>query len=293
MQTKVKRHDYVGMTLFLLPALLLFGVFFIYPAGMILLTSFTRWDGLSAPVWSGGANYSRLISDTVFLTALKNNLLWVAAGTLQVGLATGVALLLAKKPRGWKVLRTIYFFPNVISGIALAMLWTAIFNGEYGLLNSLLQGVGLTKWQCNWLGDLQTALPAMLIHGVFYIGYYLIIILAEIATIPESYYEAASLDGAGGFAKDWFITLPLIKGSVLTCLTLAQIYGLRQFEQVLMMTNGGPANSTAVIVLYLYNKLQDFSYGLADTAAVILIGTGALIMLGVRQLFRLSAGDEG
>ncbi len=273
-----------GKILFLAPALLLFAAFFIYPIGLVGVTSLTSWDGLSSPVCAGLKNYQRLLSDEVFGTALRNNLLWALAGMVQVALATGVALILAKKPKGWKILRTIYFFPNVISGIALAMMWTAIYNHEYGLLNTLLKLIGLGGLRANWLGDLRATLPALLIYGVFYIGYYLIIILAEISAIPESYYEAASIDGANGFKRDWYITLPLIRGAVLTCATLAVIYGLRQFEQVLLMTNGGPANSTAVVVLYLYNKLQDFQYGLANTAVVVLMGLGFLLILLLRKL---------
>ena len=124
-----------------------------------------------------------------------------------------------------------------------------------------------------------------LIFGVFYIGYYLVILMAEISAIPESYYEAASIDGASAMQQDLFITLPWIRGAILTCLTLSTIYGLRQFEQVWLMTNGGPANSTSVIVLYLYNKFQDFNFGLANTAVVVLIGSGFGIIMLLRKVF--------
>lgn len=281
-------NDKIGMVLFLIPAIVLFTAFFIYPIGFVGTTSLMKWDGMSKATFTGFSNYKALFQDGVFVTSIKNNLFWAfAGGFIQVPLAVIVALFLAKKPKGWKILRTIYFFPNIISGLALAMMWLAIFNSEYGVLNGVLKLLGLGKYEKNWLGDVHTAFPAMVIYWLFYIGYYMVIILAEISSIPETYYEAAEIDGASKFKQDLHITLPLIKGSIATCTTLAMVYGLRQFEQIYLMTNGGPDNHTSVMVLYLYKALQNFDYGLANASGVVLILIGTIVIVGVKKLYHV------
>lgn len=280
------KSEIAWMILFLLPAVVLFTAFFIYPVGYVVVTSLMKWDGMSSPEFVGLRNYYTILNEDVFRTSIKNNVIWAfAGGFIQVPLAILVALLLARKPRGWKVFRTIYFFPNIISGVALAMMWAAIYNSEYGVLNALLKLMGLGHLEKNWLGDLNATFPALIIYWLFYIGYFMVIILAEVSSIPETYYEAASIDGASKFKQDLFITLPLIKGSIATCMTLAMIYGLRQFEQVYMLTNGGPANTTSVMVLFLYKQLQNYRYGLANASAVVLILIGSVVIISIKKIF--------
>ena len=126
----------------------------------------------------------------------------------------------------------------------------------------------------------------MLIYWIFYVGYYMVIMMADITTIDESYYEAATIDGATDFQQAIHITIPLIRRtSLLTCVTLASVMGLRQFEQVYMLTNGQPANTTSTIVLYMYKKLQDSNYGMASASAVILIIVGVIFIVCIRKLF--------
>ena len=150
----------------------------------------------------------------------------------------------------------------------------------------MLASLGMGSLACDWLGGIKTAFPACLIYWVFYIGYYMVIMMADITTIDDTYYEAATIDGATDLQQAIHITIPLIKNSsLLTCVTLASVMGLRQFEQVYMLTNGGPANRTSTIVLYLYKKLQDSNYGMAAASAVILIIIGALFIVCIRKLF--------
>ena len=232
-------------------------------------------------------NYALLFKDNAFNRSVLNNVIWaLVAGFIQVPLAMVMAIILSRKPKGWKFFRTVYFFPQVISGIALAMLWRAIYNAETGLLNGILRSIGLGSAACDWLGGIKTAFPAVLIYWVFYVGYYMVIMMADITTIDTSYYEAATIDGATDFQQAIFITIPLIKKtSLLTCVTLASVMGLRQFEQVYMLTNGGPANTTSTMVLYMYKKLQDANYGIASASAVILIVVGVLFIVCIRKLF--------
>ncbi len=282
---KVSKKDKIGIVLFLIPALVIFTVFFIYPVISVVATSFTKWNGMSAPKFVAFNNYKILFSDPIFKLSIKNNIIWaLCAGFIQVPMAALAALILASKPKGWKALRTIYFLPQVISGVALAMLWSSIYNSEYGVLNGLLKVLGLDHLCRNWLGDVKTAFPAVLIYWLLYLGYYMVIMLADIITIPESYYEAAEIDGATKIQSALRITIPLMRTSMMTCITLAMVYGLRQFEQVFTLTGGGPANKTSVLVIYLYQEMKNNAYGLSAAAGVVLIIVGTVVITLTRKL---------
>ena len=280
------RSEKIGIFLFVLPALILFGLFFLYPVASVILMSFTKWNGISAPVFAGLNNYRLLFEDPIFIRSVKNNCIWVLSAVfIQVPLAALMALILATRPRGWKIFRAVYFLPQVISGIAIAMLWSSIYNSEYGILNKLLQLICKGDLARNWLGNLRTAFPAILIYWILYMGYHMVIILADIITIPDSYYEAASIDGATAIQGAWYITVPIITPvSLCTCITLAAVYGLRQFEQVFVLTGGGPANRTSVLVIYLYQQMKNNAYGLSSATGVVLIGIGAIMILIIRKL---------
>lgn len=284
---KLTNKDKGPLVAFLAPAVFLVVLFFVLPVIYVCVVSFLKWDGISEPVFRGISNFTKLFKDKAFVRSITNNIIWAAvAACIQVPLAMLMAIILSRKPKGWKFFRTVYFFPQVISGIALATLWRAVYNAETGLLNNILTSLGMGSLACDWLGGIKTAFPACLIYWVFYIGYYMVIMMADITTIDDTYYEAATIDGATDLQQAIHITIPLIKNSsLLTCVTLASVMGLRQFEQVYMLTNGGPANRTSTIVLYLYKKLQDSNYGMAAASAVILIIIGALFIVCIRKLF--------
>ena len=269
------------------PAIIVMVIFFILPIIYVLVVSCLKRNGISAPQAVGVENFVKLLKNSTFQRSLKNNVIWaLVAGFIQVPLAMVMAIILSRKPRGWKIFRTVYFFPQVISGIALATLWHAIYNAEHGMLNGMLSAVGLGRLATDWLGNSSTAFPAVLIYWVFYVGYYMVIMMADITTIDTSYYEAATIDGATDFQQAIHITIPLIKKtSLLTCVTLASVMGLRQFEQVYMLTNGGPNHRTSTMVLYMYERLQSESYGLASATAVILIVVGVIFIVCIRRLF--------
>ncbi|HHW00286.1 MAG TPA: sugar ABC transporter permease [Clostridiaceae bacterium] len=280
----VKRDEKIGVILFLLPVLILFIAFFVYPVIYLVIMSFNKWSGFDAPVFTGLTNYIKIFTDKVFIRSITNNIIWaLVAGFVQVPLAVLTAILLSYKPRGWKIFRTVYFFPQVISGVALATLWSAVYNAQYGMLNGILRILGLGHLEKNWLGSLDTAFPALLIYWVFYVGYFMVIILADIQSIPEDYYEAADIDGASRIRQSISITVPLAKTSIVTCMLLAMINGMRQFEQVYMLTNGGPSNRTSVMVLYLYKEMQNYAYGTSSAAAVVLICVGTIVILTLRN----------
>lgn len=283
---KTNRQVNIGILLFLLPALVLFIAFFLFPIIYVAVMSLFDWNGISAPTFNGLSNYAKIFGDKVFRRSIVNNVIWAfAAVIVQVSLALLMALILSKKPKFWKFFRTVYFLPQVISGVALASMWSAVYNSEYGLLNGFLKLIGLGDLATNWLGNPKTAFPCVLIYGLFYIGYYMTIIMAGITSIPEDYYEAARIDGASTIQMDLHITIPLVKYSIQTCVTLAAVFGLRTFEQIYLLTNGGPSNRTSVVVLYLYNQMRNNKYGLANASSVMLILTGAFVIIVIRGIF--------
>ncbi|MBQ8075345.1 MAG: sugar ABC transporter permease [Oscillospiraceae bacterium] len=290
---KLIRSDRKALYAFMAPALAVMILFFVIPVIYVIVVSFLKWNGISAPALNNLKNYALLMKDKSFSRSVINNIIWaLVAGFIQVPLAMVMAIILSRKPKGWKFFRTVYFFPQVISGIALATLWRAIYNAEHGMLNGLLRAIGAGAAAKDWLGTIQTAFPAVLIYWVFYVGYYMVIMMADITTIDTSYYEAATIDGATDFQQAIYITIPLIKKtSLLTCVTLASVMGLRQFEQVYMLTNGQPANTTSTIVLYMYKKMQNANYGIASASAVILIIVGVVFIVCIRKLFE-GRGDK-
>lgn len=288
-----RRGNRVGILLFLAPVLVLFTMYFIYPLGFVFVTSTLEWNGISAPQFVGLQNFIDNFSNATVQISLRNNVIWLLAlGFVQIGLAALVALLLARKPRGWRFLRTAYFLPNVISQVAIAMMWAALYNAEYGAINQFLESIGLEHLTRNWLGEIGTALPAILIQQVLYIGYFMIIILAATMSIPRSFYEAADMDGASVLQQEIFITLPMIRDILVTAMTLAMAYGLRHFEATFLLTNGGPANSTSVLGIRLYRELSSLDYGHANAIGATLVMLGAVTIVIVRAVGRRGDAAE-
>jgi raffinose/stachyose/melibiose transport system permease protein len=274
------------IVLFLIPVTVLLLAYFVYPLIFILILSLAEWNGIEPITFVGLQNYAELFLESVFITSIKNNLIWaLSAALLQTPLALVLALILAREVKGWKFFRTVYFLPNVISLVALAMLWKAMYNPEFGLVNSLLENIGLGALSKNWLGELNSALPATIFSYQIYVGYFMVIILAGAMGIPKSLYEAAEIDGADVWQQEIYITLPAIRGILITAGTLAVAFALRQFETTFLMTAGGPANRTPVMGLYMYRQMAGFHYGLAAATGVMLIILGIIVITGLQKLF--------
>lgn len=293
MNVKSRKNTF-WIILFLTPVMVLFFLYFVYPLGFIFVTSTLKWNGVSKPEFVGIQHFIANFQNKTFLLSVKNNFIWLFAnGFLQIGMAAVVALILARKPKAWKSLRTVYFLPNVISQVAIAMMWAALYNAEYGAINQLLTSIGLENLTHNWLGEYATALPAIIVQQVFYIGYFMIIILASVMTIPDSLYEAAEIDGASIWQQEWHITLPMIKDILVTAMTLAMAYGLRHFEATFLLTNGGPANRTSVLGILLYKKLSALKYGQASSISTTLVILGLVMIVIIRSTIgrKSSASD--
>ena len=278
------KSNWKGIILFLIPIGLMYTTFFIYPFGFVFFSSLTEWNGISAMEFQGISNYTTLLQGSTTQIAIRNNIFWaLSLGFLQVGFAAIIAFILARKPRFWKSLRTIYFVPKVISMVAIAMLWKAVYNAEFGALNAVLSLFTGQEWSHNWLGSFGTALPAIIAQEVMYIGYFMIIIVAGVMSIPKTFYEAAEIDGASGLQQERHITIPMVWGIIVTAMTLAMAYGLRHFEATFLMTGGGPGHSTTTLALAMYDKIGARKLGDASTLGTILVIVGFTVIVTLNR----------
>jgi raffinose/stachyose/melibiose transport system permease protein len=271
-----------------LPAAILFLVFYLIPVTSVLLTSFLKWDRVLVEGFAGLDNYKRLFGDPIILTSIKNSLSWMLVATfVHIPLAVITALILSTKFRGWKVLRTAYFLPQIISGTVWAVIYIAVFNPEFGLINGVLKMIGLENMQRNWLFDSSTAWPSILGTWLFLIGMFNLIIVAEILSIPGDIFESAEIDGANKIQQALYLKIPLLRNIIGTCLILTISGGLRYFEGLYIMTNGAPNYRTETLSLYLFQQYRLAHFAYANAIGILLIAFGAVLILIVTKVFRM------
>jgi multiple sugar transport system permease protein/raffinose/stachyose/melibiose transport system permease protein len=182
----------------------------------------------------------------------------------------------------WKLFRTVFFLPNVISSTALAFLWYFVFHVTLGLLNKTLAVIGLGGLRRAWLFDPHTALGATQLPFVIYIGFGMVLFLTQITAIPRELYEAAELDGASSVKQDLYITIPLIRRAIALQALFVVGYALRTFEYPFIMTGGGPADKTMTLSLYIYRQMVTANaYGLSMAAGVVTLAVGAALTAAV------------
>ena len=267
--------------LFLLPNLVLgFGLFHLGPVLAALYLSVLEWDILTPPRFVGLGNYQALLADKLFWESLKNTAIYSLLA-IPPGIAAALALALAmnQKIRLVRLYRTAYFVPVVSSMVAVAMVWRWLYNTDFGLLNHLLWLAGLPI--VNWLGDPWIALPSVALMSIWKgMGYNMVIFLAGLQGIPRHLYEAAELDGAGRWARFWKITLPLLSPSLFFVAVMSVISSFQVFDQVFIMTQGGPGTATTVYNYYLYkNAFTWLKMGYAASLAYVLFAVIFLITL--------------
>ncbi len=273
----MKRKDRSLMIIvFLLPSLILYSIFVIYPYLKAFYISLFSWTGLSLyKDFVGLENFTRLFKDPVFWTALKNNLfIWLIGGGCIIGLSLFFSLVISNRPLSASLYRTTFFFPYLISLAAVAVLWSFIYNPTFGLLNSILRGLGLESLTHAWLGETRTALPAVTATVIWYSnGFYLLLFLSAISNIPPSIIEAAKVDGASLFQRAIFITIPLIGEIFKIAVVYITINSLNIFDVIYVMTVGGPNRRTEVLATYMYEQAfrnSDFGYGTAISVMLFL-----------------------
>ena len=268
------REETTFAWLSLAPALLFFAIFVGFPVGYSFYLSFHEWNMMSpTAAWVGLENYAALLGDELFIRSLVQTSLFTAGITACIVVfSLAVALLLDQQLRTILIYRTVYYLPAVTSVVAIGIVWLWVFDPQFGMINQLLRGVGVTGPR--WLADQRLALPALIMTAAWRnVGYFATIFLAGLQGIDRMYYEAARIDGAGTWACFRWVTLPLLRPTMLFVVIMSVILSFQVFALVYVMTGGGPAGSTSVIVFYLYQMaFTYFRMGYACAVGYVLFG---------------------
>ncbi len=267
-----KREALTGW-LFLTPSTIAFLIFTIFAVAVAFWLGFQEWDLLSPPKFVGLENYRKaLTGDPNFRRTLYNTF-YFAVGLVPLIVATslGLAVAVNRQLKGISFFRAALYMPTVTSTVAISIVWIWLYNPSFGLINWLWGSLGVAN-PPHWLENTLWAKPAMIAMTVWQeCGYYMIIFLAGLQTIPDHLYEAADMDGASGWQKFWRITLPLLSPTTFLVTVMKTIYSFQIFEQVYVMTMGKPAGTTETIVYFIYmNGFQWFKMGYAAAAAWVL-----------------------
>lgn len=261
------RGKYLALAVLLLPSLLGMGVFCFLPVASSFVLSFAEWDLLTPIKWVGASNYVAVLRDPVVQQALRNTLVFIC-GYLPsvVAIGLGLALLLNRKLKGRTVFRAIYFVPVVTSWVAVSLIWKWLLNPQYGLINFGLSLIGIKG--PGWLFDPNWAMAGVILTTIWKdIGFVTVIYLAGLQEIPENLTEAANLDGATPWQRFRTVTWPMLAPTTFFVTTISLISSFQVFDQVWIMTQGGPAGATSTMVELIYKNA--FSYSKMGYASAI------------------------
>lgn len=284
---RARRNTAVGWS-FILPNFLGFAVFTLVPVLAVFVLAFMEWDSYRAPEWVGLENFTRLMEDENFHVALRNTLFY-AAGHIPLTTLAALALAIAlnRKLRGVAFFRTAAFFPYITSLVAVAIVWNMLFNPTAGPVNQFLESVGIAE-PPGWVASTDWAMPAVILTSVWRdMGYYMVLYLAGLQTIPEEYYEAARVDGANAWQRFWHVTLPGLRPTTFFVVVMVTIQSFKILDLIVVMTDGGPGRSTLVLAQLVYREgIRDGKFGYSSAIALVLF----LIVLTVTAVqFRLNA----
>lgn len=283
-----RRRDNLAGLAFISPWLFGLLAFTSIPMLYSLYLSFTKFDGLGKPVWYGVNNYVNMFGDGVFWKSLGVTFKYVLILVpLRLATALGVAMVLASNHRGIGAYRTVYYIPSLLSGsVAIAIIWSKLF-GTDGAINGIITALTGKAFAFNWVGEPSTALYSLILLGCWHFGSSMLIFVSGIKQIPGSYYEAALLDGATPWQRFRHITLPMLTPVIFFNLIMGFINAFKAFSESLIITDGGPMNTTMLFALYIYK--QGFSYFKMGYAAAM--SWVLLIIIAVFSIFIFKSSD--
>ncbi len=284
---RLERRRAVEGWLFISPFVVGFLLFYAGPMLFAIYISMTEWPILATPTFVGLQNFRRMLDDDLFWRSLGTTAYYtVFSVPLNMVAGLGLAVLLNQKIRAVALFLTLFYIPAVITGVAVAVLWWMVFNTEYGLLNTVLNLIGLPS--APWLTHTRWVIPSFIIMGLWQVGGGMVIYLAGLQGIPTDLHEAASIDGAGSWARFWHVTLPMLSPVLLFNLILGVIGSFQSFTNALIMTNGGPSQASLFYVLYLYRAAWQYNQmGYAAALAWVLF---AVILVLTIVIFRATSG---
>ena len=276
--------------LFLFPAIALIGVFVVYPIVAVIYYSFTDYDIVRPPVWIGLDNYAKVFADKTFWLALTHSIIYLIVTPTLIVLSIALAIVVNRKLRGIHIYRALYFVPAVSGSIAIGLSWRFLFD-RTGLINSILQSLGIIHDPIQWLTEPGLVLPiAMLLTIWAGVGYYSVIFLAGLQNIPEELYDAARIDGCNDLQKHWHVSLPGLRPQIIFVGVISSLAALKVFDEIYVLTakTGGVLDSGVTMVFYLWRQafqLQHAGYA-AAIAIVLLAITLVFSIVNVRLLER-------
>ena len=279
----------------LAPTLLLFTAYVIVPIGIALYYSFTNFTGIGKPDFVGLSNYKMLLGDKIFYLSLKNTgIVLVLSAVTVIPLSFLLALLLNRTFPGVKAAKALNFSPNIIAPILVGLIWVFILDPSMGLINALLRQIGLENLQPEWIGGRKlTPYAVVLVYLWKALGYNATIFVTAFKTIPDEIYEAASIDGASGMKKIWYITLPMIRSTVVVVVLLLITGVFKIFEIVVQLTGGGPNHLSEMVVTYMYYMtFQSTKYGYGMSIAIVAFLITAIFAFLYIYLTKESIGEE-
>jgi multiple sugar transport system permease protein/raffinose/stachyose/melibiose transport system permease protein len=290
-QSRIAARQRAGLW-FVLPAFIVYLVFFGAPFLATIWLSMTEWSGVGIPEFNGIANYIRLAGDSQMWAALGNNLIWVVLGTsVPISLGLVIAVMLWSDPRGSMTYRTIYFLPVVLSPVVIGIIWSWIYNPLFGLLNTGLRGLGLDAWAIGWLGEPEVALYAVLATAIWaYLGFCIVVLFAGLQKVDPELVAAARIDGANARQRFRHVIVPQIRPVLTMVIVFTVIGGFNVFDVVWVMTGGGPNNATEVIATYTYEvafRNSDYGYG-----ATLSVTMSVLSLIAAWITIRLRRADR-
>lgn len=279
----------------MLPGFILYTLFFLWPLAQLVQLSTLQWKGIGPRKFIGIQNYLTLFADdSLFWLSAKHNLFWLAAGiVIPIIIGLFLALLLVRSNLyGRLVFRTIFFLPQVLSSVVVAIIWRWIYNPSFGAVNSILRSFGLDAFTRSWLGDKSLALPALFIAWSWiHYGFCMVIFIAALQSIDDTYYDAAKVDGANVLQQLWYITLPFIRGASATVILITAIAAFQVFDLVFIITKGGPAWSTMVLSVYMYDnafRISKVGYGAAVAVVLgVIVFVFSLLFLKAKERLEL------
>ena len=286
MNTKNKK---IWIFLFTIPCMILFALVYAAPIITVFYTSLCDYTAFNSPAFQGIKNFITIFSDSDFICSIRNTLLWVVLqSTIHVGVGLAMALVLRRKPKGWKFARTAYMIPNIIPTAATGVMFTLLLNPMFGIVKPIMDFLGIDYAMVpNLFGNSRYAFWTVTATWIFYSGFNTIIFLAEMGAVSKEIYEAAAIDDATPWQADRYITLPLMRNVCGTCVTLASVAMVSQFDIIYMTTKGGPGTSTLNLPIYLYKAATlENNYGKANAVGVVQIIIGITLVILIKGLFR-------
>ncbi len=289
-----KRRRLITAYLFIVPAMTFLVIFLFIPLFAAVYLSFTEYNLLTSPRWVNTANYERLFQDGLFWRGLRNSFIYLICTPILIMLSISLAIVVNRPLRGVSLFRTIYYIPAITSIVAVGMIFEFVFAEPSGLINGILLSFGWIDRPINFLTHPDSTLISIMFVTVWRgIGFYMVIFLAALQSVPDELYEAASIDGANKFQQHLYVTIPGIRASIIFVAIISSISALKVFEEIWVMTNasGGLLDSALTLMFYLYRKgFTDLELGYASAIAVVF--TIITLVFSIANLRLLERGTD-